>query len=264
MSVLDTAIDLSTPSNILRRNIHLKLYFYIFEIFVGRPFMFTNTKDVSRRSQSSSIDQLPMMQRANGRAFLVENAVQAAHKTIGLLHNLNQRTGLAQASYIEFSACRAALLMLLARYLNERSIQISMTIALGMRLIRLMASGNILSAKSEVSVIEALEEALRRLYARENRQDHNISVSFQADGEKEQSNYVQFEDWASLWDDLDAEMIQHFPEDNFAIYPQPSTISDFNTWSRGDNARWCSNEHSFANFPGLETSFPGFSGDGNM
>ncbi|KAF1960772.1 hypothetical protein CC80DRAFT_437970 [Byssothecium circinans] len=242
-----------------RARVHLKLYFNIFEIFIGRPFMFTNTKQ-SHLAHSNSQDQFPSSQRASTRALLVDTAIKAAHQAIELLHNLNQSTGLARASYIEFSACRAALLILLAQSLNEQSAQLNTTIALGMGLIRLMVSGNIQSAKAEVSVIEALEEAICRLHARRKSHDHNGLVSVQLDHSQEQNNYVQFEDWTSLWDDLGRGMTQNFPGDDFAISLQLSALPESTAWSQGNNAAGITDAYSFSSFPDIENAtFSSFS-----
>ncbi|KAF2705270.1 hypothetical protein K504DRAFT_388185 [Pleomassaria siparia CBS 279.74] len=234
-----------------RAHTHLKLWFHIIEIFIGRPFMFHNTKQLQHQTQATS-DQNISTSSVSGRVFLVERAVAAAHQVIKLLNTLSENIGLARASYIEFSACRAALLILLAQSLNERSEQLSATIALGMRLLRFMASGNILSARSETSVIEALEEAVRRLHMRENSRSGHASGSTQENTDQYQNGFVHYNEWVSLWSGLDAGIPQYFPGNGSPISPQPYNLLDYSTLQQPELAGWYAEDYNFIGDTRLE------------
>jgi hypothetical protein len=163
---------------------------------MGRPFIFfTDAKSPSPRSDvgaapSYSTSQCPP-QRANTRATLVADAESAALHIIELCGLLNVHYGLARASYTEFSSCRAALLVILAQSLNEQSEALRSALANGMKLIKRMAV-SIDSVKSEVSVIEALETAIKRLYMGNGMQNRG-------NGKQKESGYEKFRNWAVLW-----------------------------------------------------------------
>ncbi|KAF2636863.1 hypothetical protein P280DRAFT_408654 [Massarina eburnea CBS 473.64] len=252
-TTLNSCVHPIPTTPIVRADVHLRLCFHICEIFVGRPFMFTNRSQPSPHVRATLVEKSLVACRMSGRATLVDSAVKAAYQVVDLLRSLNESTGLARASYIEFSACRASLLLLLAQSLNERSPQLSATISLGMRLIRSMASGNILSVKSETSVIEALDEAIRHLHARESPQSHPAAAINQKITDQEQSNYVNFEEWDSIWAGLDVEIPQQFPEHDFPISPQSLTLPDTTTWQQPEILGWfVENYTNFANVPGQD------------
>ncbi|KAI3400359.1 hypothetical protein diail_3376 [Diaporthe ilicicola] len=200
-STLSPDVQNPTPSSPnFRSNAHLKLCLYLNDIFVGRPFIFSQTSgvtpeaasspDVTRRPHNSNNnnnnDPLPgtssspsssspptashpAPERPRNRAALVERAVEAAISAITLLRTLHETTGLARSSYTEFSSCRAALLVMLAQSVvpgsGPQPARLKAAVEMGMRLIRRMAAGDNVSTQSETSVIEALETAVRRLHA---------------------------------------------------------------------------------------------------
>ncbi|POS72316.1 hypothetical protein DHEL01_v209287, partial [Diaporthe helianthi] len=197
-STLSPEVQNPTPSSPnFRSNAHLKLCLYLNDIFVGRPFIFfqatgvtpesaaspeqtrrpNETHPSSSSTTSSSSSPTPpntttttvVPERPRNRAALVTRAVEAAINTIALLRTLHETTGLARSSYTEFSACRAALLVMLAQsvVLGPATPQprLKAAVEMGMRLIRRMAAGNNVSTQSEASIIEALEIAVRRLHA---------------------------------------------------------------------------------------------------
>lgn len=198
-STLSPEVQNPTPSSPnFRSNAHLKLCLYLNDIFVGRPFIFSQTTTgITPEATASSPEQTrrpndnpissgkspsppppSVPERPRNRAALVERAVEAAINTIALLRTLHETTGLARSSYTEFSSCRAALLVMLAQSVvspapgssvqqptPQQQSRLKAAVEMGMKLIRRMAAGNNVSTQSEASIIEALETAVRRLHA---------------------------------------------------------------------------------------------------
>lgn len=125
------------------------------------------------------------------RAVLVSDCVEGALEIVELCRLLRDETGLARASYTEFSSCRAALLVILAQSLTKRTERLRNALSQGMGLIRIMSMG-VGSARSAVSVIEALERAIRRL------EDWSQSQA-QSRQDALDSGYELFKNWEMLW-----------------------------------------------------------------
>ncbi|CAG7560924.1 unnamed protein product [Fusarium equiseti] len=174
-------------SPLFRANTQLKLNYHLVQIFTGRPFIF--------HESSSSKGTGNSMPRQSRRSILVSDALEAAFDTIDLLEVLHETTGLARASYTEFSSCRASLLLILAyslKHSNERS---RMAVRQGMRFIKAMSVGNNMSTKSEASLIETIEAAVRRIYSR-----RSSSSDEQGVGKQElHSSYDRFKEWTTLF-----------------------------------------------------------------
>lgn len=244
-SSLPPDIQNPTPSSpLFRSNAHLKLSLHLTDIFVGRPFIFSHTPGASpgsvsspgtnRRPDTSGSDTpntttTTTSRPPRSRASLVARAVEAAVSIVALLRTMHEATGLARSSYTEFSSCRAALLVMLARSVDgPQTAELKAAIELGMQLIRRMAAGNV-STQSETSVIEALEIAVRRLMemqaAEQQQQQQNqqnqqrqggggdgVDVAREGDeaavqggsragaeAEASKTGYERFREWASLW-----------------------------------------------------------------
>lgn len=153
---------------------------------MGRPFI------LIRPTGSPSAGEVDP-QRDPGldiTATLSSDGVQAAIRIIELCQLLQDTVGLARISYTEFSSCRAALLAIIAQSLNARPDYLRDALLQGMTLIRQMCVG-LESARSEVAVIEALEQAARRLDRRSRSEDTATSHV--------DSAYSQFQRWARLW-----------------------------------------------------------------
>lgn len=234
-STLDPEVQNPTRSSpSFRSSAHLKLCLYLNDIYVGRPFIFSQSGSATSPGSMSSPGVLRgradarespaainniNQDRPRNRAALVERAVEAAMNVVILLRTLHETTGLARSSYTEFSSCRAALLVMLAQSVNgPQTPELKAAIDLGMQLIRQMAAGNV-STQSETSVIEALEIAVRRLHEmmQAAQQDPALLASGEertegeegAEKQREQtqevevdagkSGYERFREWASLW-----------------------------------------------------------------
>lgn len=183
-----TCRDLNPACALFRCNVHLKLDYCLTRIFMGRPFLFSNVRSGS---------QMPSLKastsRSKMRAILVNDCVEAAIEIVDLCRLLRDETGLARASYTEFSSCRAALLVILAQSLTERTERLRKSLSLGMGLIKIMSMG-IGSARSAVNVIEALERAMRRLEDWSETQGTTRTLQDSID-----SGYERFKSWEMLW-----------------------------------------------------------------
>uniref|UniRef100_A0A093XMG8 Putative transcriptional regulatory protein C3C7.04 n=2 Tax=Talaromyces marneffei PM1 TaxID=1077442 RepID=A0A093XMG8_TALMA len=180
--------DLNPTSPLFRCNVHLKLDYCLTRIFMGRPFLFSNL----RNGNQSSL-QKTSASRSKLRTILVSDCVEAALEIVDLCRLLRDETGLARASYTEFSSCRAALLVILAQSLTKRTERLRNALTQGMGLIKIMSMG-IGSARSAVSVIETLERAIRRLEDWSEIQGPAKEPQDSAD-----SGYERFKSWEMLW-----------------------------------------------------------------
>ena len=176
-------------SDKFRLDLHLHLHYWSIRLFPGRPFILS-----SNQSYQLPEDIKPSFEQVSGRGLLVQESVRAALEIVDLCQLLHQRIGLARASYsTEFTSCRAAVLVLLARSLNDESPAIRNALSRGLHIVKIMSLGGGL-ATSESRVIEALEDAVKRLEAS---QAPSISVEApDADGGTE---YDRFKEWEMLW-----------------------------------------------------------------
>ncbi|EDP55321.1 PrnA-like fungal specific transcription factor, putative [Aspergillus fumigatus A1163] len=178
--------DLDPSGPLFRCNIHMEINYSMLRLYMGRPFI------LIRPTGSPSAGEVDP-QRDPGldiTATLSSDGVQAAIRIIELCQLLQDTVGLARISYTEFSSCRAALLAIIAQSLNARPDYLRDALLQGMTLIRQMCVG-LESARSEVAVIEALEQAARRLDRRSRSEDTATSHV--------DSAYSQFQRWARLW-----------------------------------------------------------------
>ncbi|OQD61841.1 hypothetical protein PENPOL_c015G08210 [Penicillium polonicum] len=189
-----TCRDLNPAGPLFRANVHLKLDYCLTRVFIGRPFLFSNIKGIYQTPSqgppykgSAALSGL-----SKNRATLVTDCVEAALEIIDLCRLLRDETGLARASFTEFSSCRAALLVILAQGLTKRTERLGAALEQGISLIKIMSMG-VGSARSAVSVIEALERAIRRLEAWSETQPDMSS------GGAVESAYDRFKNWEMLW-----------------------------------------------------------------
>ncbi|KAL5358531.1 fungal-specific transcription factor domain-containing protein [Aspergillus floccosus] len=179
--------DLTPSGPLFRSNVHLKLDYCLTRIFLGRPFLFSNMKAISLTTlQFKTPSGL-----AKNRSTLVTDCVEAALEIIDLCRLLRDEAGLARASFTEFSSCRAALLVILAQSLTKRTERLREALEKGMGLIKIMSMG-VGSARSAVSVIEALERAIRRLEEWSETQAPGSAGMME-------SAYDRFKNWEMLW-----------------------------------------------------------------
>lgn len=181
--------DLNPAGPLFRSNVHLKLDYCLTRIFIGRPFLFSSWKGLHHSTAHAAKGSSGV---SKNRATLVTDCVEAALEIIDLCRLLRDEAGLARASFTEFSSCRAALLVILAQGLTKRTERLGAALEQGISLIKIMSMG-VGSARSAVSVIEALERAIRRLELwSETRQAQNNGGSLE-------SAYDRFKNWEMLW-----------------------------------------------------------------
>ncbi|KFY19485.1 hypothetical protein V493_07940 [Pseudogymnoascus sp. VKM F-4281 (FW-2241)] len=165
LDVMQEKTDQHSHQTHHRSTMHLRLEFCLIRMFVGRPFLFGPPSARSNSPQSASDGQTttpannekPM----SSRQQLVGDCIQAAKEALEICHLLHDSGyGLARGSYIEYSSCRASLLVLIAYCVQTQSDEFQTTVEDGLVMIRDMsAAGD--SARSEVTFIETLERTLK-------------------------------------------------------------------------------------------------------
>lgn len=215
----------SQPRPVIRSEMHLRLEYCLVRMFAGRPFIFlrtptTTTTATSRSSNQSSTaspgEQQPQQRppgsstntsagsgsggnsnstrsKLDARSILVTDCVEAALTIIDTCKILRDTIGSARASYTEFSACRAALLVIITQCLQSKTDRLRQALRDGVSMIKVMSAGGE-SARSEASLIEVFERAIARLDSSED----GVASSQGAGGGAE-SDYSRFKRWESLW-----------------------------------------------------------------
>ena len=182
--------DLNPTGGLFRANVHLKLDYCLTRIFTGRPFLFSTMKGINQ-ALTTGLPLKATNSRPRSSSILVADCVEAALEIVDLCRLLRDETGLARASYTEFSSCRAALLVILAQSLTKRTERLRNSLAQGMKLIKIMST-SIGSARSAVCVIEILERAICRLETWSETQPQNRTDIID-------SGYERFKSWEMLW-----------------------------------------------------------------
>lgn len=161
-------------------------------MFTGRPFITPQLRPRTNSSTPSSSNSPEP--RTDSRSSLVSDCVEAALSIIDTCKLLRSTIGLARASYTEFSACRAALLVIVTQCLRERTERLREALREGVAMIKVMSAGGE-SARSEASLIEVFERAVARLDAAAAADGEGGG----ADGGSGESEYARFKQWEILW-----------------------------------------------------------------
>ncbi|CAL5870232.1 uncharacterized protein PFLUO_LOCUS4467 [Penicillium psychrofluorescens] len=197
----DALNDQTLDSTHVRSAMHLRLEYCLIRMFVGRPFLLKQvTSDSNTSSPAHSNDTTESHPKVTegephrstlGRNDLINDCIQAANEALGICQRLRDSgIGLARASYIEYSSCRASLLVLIAYSIQNFSDQFRKPLCDGLTMIREMSAAGE-SARSEVSLIESLERALARLQtAAKHRQLGDIQGN-------PMSDYEAFKKWGA-------------------------------------------------------------------
>jgi hypothetical protein len=185
--------DLTPSHPLFRFNIHLALTYHLVHIFIGRTFIFGSPSRSATNTPNSILERVRPAS-SEVRRDLVATCVQSSLSVIDLCQKLQDNGGLARASYTEFTTCRAALFVIIAQRMHERSSSLRKASEQGLRLIKSMSLG-IYGARAEKLAIEAMETALRRLDERVTSQKQKLSEQ----GSSSNSAYDQFRNWAMLW-----------------------------------------------------------------
>ncbi|KAJ5804932.1 hypothetical protein N7474_010819 [Penicillium riverlandense] len=205
----------------LRNDIHIRLYYWTTCLSLGRPFLLANEQ--TTKSSGEISDGRPML----GYEVLVQDSINAALEIISLCQLLRDRVGLCRASYAtEFTCCRTAMLVLLAQSIAEPSAKVRDGLSRGLELIKLMSISSTL-AKSEVHVIEALENAIIRLDSATRLRGQAVCNS----NVEEKSKYDMLQSWGLLWQNsLDIDTAEQF----LSSGPSPTT-NDMNQTAHHKN-----------------------------
>lgn len=209
-----------------RAAMHLRLEYCLVNMFIGRPFLLRDhTSQSHHGSPSEPQSTNPSHDHSEGTdgespkqtsstQGLIAGCVQAAKEAIGVCQLLrDNRPGLARASYIEYSSCRASLLVLIAYSIQTRSEELRQPLLDGLKMIREMsATGD--SARSEVALIEALECALVRLHSETQT---TMPAQIPSEPVSSMSDYDAFKQWGSLWKSVgNLDILENVPVPSFA------------------------------------------------
>lgn len=173
-------------------------------MFTGRPFLLkknmSESMNKSPANPDSSAAEKTSSPAGSGVRYpfapkeLVDDCIKSATEALDLLQEFRDcGLGLARASYIEYSSCRASLLVLIAHSIQSFSEHYRTTLYKGLDMIREMSAAGE-SAQSEVSLIEALERALARLHSgvQLSQQDQIVLP------ERPISDYEAFKHWGAI------------------------------------------------------------------
>jgi hypothetical protein len=182
----------------VRSTMHLRLEYCLVRMFVGRPFLLKQDTSASNTSSPAHSDTITEAHpkatdgsQKSSRDDLINDCIQAATEALDICQHLRDSgIGLARASYIEYSSCRASLLVLIAYSIQNFSEQFRKPLCAGLEMIREMSAAGE-SARSEVSLIESLERALARLHAGLQNSRPNSVQSLPI------SDYEAFKNWGA-------------------------------------------------------------------
>jgi hypothetical protein len=165
---------------------HTRLDCCLLEMFIGRPFILVHRHDQEGHSPTS---------QPNDQEHLVQDCVLAAEEAIDLCYAMQTGDlGLTRSSYVEYSSCRAALLVLIAYSIFYRTNKFSARLQRGLDAIREMAlTGD--SARSEISLLETLEAALHHLHVFDRASEASAAGSGSAERDTIRDDYEGFVKW---------------------------------------------------------------------
>ncbi|KAL4794090.1 fungal-specific transcription factor domain-containing protein [Aspergillus venezuelensis] len=168
----------------------LRLEYCLVKMFIGRPLLLNRASSRSPASPGASETRSPGSTSITASDNeLVEYCIEAAQEALSLCRDLRDNgPGLARSSYIEYSSCRASLLVLIAQSIEKQSGLFRTNLRDGLDMIKEMAAAGD-SARSEVALLESLERALVRL----------LHTTEKNEGRSTGSDYEDFKHWESAW-----------------------------------------------------------------
>ncbi|RFN45463.1 hypothetical protein FIE12Z_10329 [Fusarium flagelliforme] len=172
--------DLSPENPLFRSNVHLALTYHLFHILIGRSFILDESDVKAKEAPSAEWLRL--------RKALSDDCVKGAVATINLCQLLKEESSLSKSSYTEFSSCCAAILVLVAKCVSDKSKELQDASKKGMALLREMSTG-VFSTSSEKCAVAALEAASDRLNLQANQDARSVKLS--------EDVYRQFRDWVA-------------------------------------------------------------------
>ncbi|KAL4899896.1 fungal-specific transcription factor domain-containing protein [Aspergillus multicolor] len=217
-----------------RARIHLRLEYCLISMFIGRPLLLnrTSSRSAPTSPETSNSGCNPEDAGANNadnqtryRLPLVNSCIESAKEALRLCGILrNNGPGLARASYIEYSSCRASLLVLIARSIQDQSSEFRHELREGLDMVREMAASGE-SARSEVALLESLERALGRLQCANNSTENSERPETQP-----ASDYEGFKNWETMW------------KSGSSLLPEGDVGLPSSQWTPPSGAHW---GHSF-------------------
>ncbi|KAJ5649849.1 uncharacterized protein N7484_003572 [Penicillium longicatenatum] len=219
----------------VRSIMHLRLEYCLVRMFMGRPFLLkketSSTMGNSPHSETSPSETHTAIEPGSQklsltRRDLIEDCIEAATEALGICQNIRDNgAGLARASYIEYSSCRASLLVLIAYSIQNFSEQFRKLLYTGLDMIRkLSVAGE--SARYEVALIETLERALARLHTGPQQSQHSEGMT---QPEVAVSDYEVFKHWgARLRNEaiIEAPGLTNAPAPHVGASPTSSQLCD--------------------------------------
>lgn len=182
--------EFTSQSKISRKHMHLQLEYCLVRMYVGRVFIFPEAvlRDGSSPSTSVNAPSSASLGKKSTRSTLLADCIEAALSVIDTCRCLRNTIGLARASYTEFSSCRAALLVITTQCLSQKTYMFRQALRDGLSMLKEMSTGS-QSTQSEVSLIEAFEQAIANM----NTQEQTTSTTVP------ESQYAKFKRWEQLW-----------------------------------------------------------------
>ncbi|KAJ4016193.1 hypothetical protein NW766_004384 [Fusarium irregulare] len=180
LSQEDCCRDLTPGKSLFRSNVHLALTYHLFHILIGRSFILDDSDHKDKAAPASEWLRL--------RKALADDCVKSAAATIDLCQLLKEERSLSKSSYTEFSSCCAAILVLVAKCVSDKSKQLQDASKKGMELLREISTG-VFSTSSERCAVAALEAASGKLNLHANEEAGSIEVA--------EDGYRQFRDWVA-------------------------------------------------------------------
>ncbi|KAH0532906.1 hypothetical protein TsFJ059_001538 [Trichoderma semiorbis] len=182
--------EFTSQSKISRKHMHLQLEYCLVRMYVGRVFIFPEAvlRDGSSPSTSVNAPSSASLSKKSTRSTLLADCIEAALSVIDTCRCLRNTIGLARASYTEFSSCRAALLVITTQCLSQKTYMFRQALRDGLSMLKEMSTGS-QSTQSEVSLIEAFEQAIANMNTQEQTTSTTVS----------ESQYAKFKRWEQLW-----------------------------------------------------------------
>nr|CEG05001.1 unnamed protein product [Fusarium clavum] len=119
---------------------------------------------------------------------MADDCVKSAVATINLCQLLKEESRLSKSSYTEFSSCCAAILVLVAKCVSDKSKALQDASKKGMELLKEISTG-VFSTSSEKCAVAALEAASDKLNLHANEEARSVKSS--------DNGYRQFRDWVA-------------------------------------------------------------------
>lgn len=193
LPTLTSSEQLEGSTRRLRLDVHVCLHYWHIRLFLGRPFLLAQSASDSTDDSETTKSVFSI---TSGRKLLARDSVDAAIRIVQLCQIIHDRIGLTRASYAtEFTCCRAAMLVLIAKSITDKNDEVYNTLEQGLILIQQISIGQS-QASSETRVIVALQRAITRLHHSESQIAETSSAQHQTSN---MSYDGFFHQWERLW-----------------------------------------------------------------